>query len=185
MGIPVQRQPRGTGLHPRRFLRLVAGGDTIYLADPDHAVDLVHSKGNVVIHDMVDVLAPFSRGGRRIPDLLEPRPHVSIDPAVRGGEPVVDGTRIPAAEVAALLRDGVRPEQISDYYPGVTPEAAREAADFADYVDSYADAEIWLAPREEEAEACVTRWTSPRSRRGQVRGLFGPLSDTGHNRTAP
>ncbi|MEV7357292.1 MULTISPECIES: DUF433 domain-containing protein [unclassified Kitasatospora] len=122
--------------------RLVAGGDTIYLADPDHAVDLVRSKGNVVIHDMVDVLAPFYRGGRRIPDLLEPRPHVSIDPAVRGGEPVVEGTRIPATEVAALLRDGVPPEQIGDYYPGVTAEAARDAADFADYVDSYEDAEI-------------------------------------------
>ncbi|PYC76903.1 hypothetical protein C7C46_21185 [Streptomyces tateyamensis] len=133
------------GLDEREHLsayRLVAGGDTIYLADPEHAVDLVRSKGNVVIHDMVDVLAPFYRGGRRIPDLLEPRPHVSIDPAVRGGEPVVEGTRIPATEVAALLRDGVPPEQIGDYYPGVTAEAARDAADFADYVDSYEDAEI-------------------------------------------
>lgn len=133
------------GLDEREHLstyRLVAGGDTIYLAEPDHAVDLVHSKGNIVIHDLVDVLAPFYRGGRKIPDLLEPRPHVSIDPAVRGGEPVVGGTRIPAAEVAALLRDGIPPERIGDFYPGVTPEAARDAADFADYVDSYTDAEI-------------------------------------------
>jgi uncharacterized protein (DUF433 family) len=130
------------GLDEREHLsayRLVAGGDTIYLADPDHAVDLVRSKGNLVIVEMVDVLAPFYRGGRRIPDLLEPRPHVSIDPAVRGGEPVVGGTRIPASEVAALLRDGVQPAQIGDYYPGVTPEAALDAADFVDYVDSYAD----------------------------------------------
>ncbi|WP_042415716.1 DUF433 domain-containing protein [Streptacidiphilus anmyonensis] len=133
------------GMDEREHLstyRLVAGGDTIYLADPEHAVDLVHRKGNIVIHDMVDVLAPFYRGGRMIPDLLEPRPHVSINPAVRGGEPVVDGTRIPSAEVAALLRDGVRPEQIADYYPGVSAEAARDAADFANYVDSYTDAEI-------------------------------------------
>ncbi|WP_042366608.1 DUF433 domain-containing protein [Streptacidiphilus neutrinimicus] len=133
------------GLDEREHLstyRLVAGGDTIYLAEPDHAVDLVHSKGNIVIHDLVDVLAPFYRGGRKIPDLLEPRPHVSIDPAVRGGEPVVGGTRIPATEVAALLRDGIPPERIGDFYPGVTPEAARDAADFADYVDSYTDAEI-------------------------------------------
>jgi hypothetical protein len=38
---------------------------------------------------VVDVLAPFYRDGRHIPDLLEPRPHVSVDPAVRGGEPVI------------------------------------------------------------------------------------------------
>jgi uncharacterized protein (DUF433 family)/DNA-binding transcriptional MerR regulator len=133
------------GLDEREHLstyRLVAGSDTIYLADPDHAVDLVRQKGNLVIVEMVDVLAPFYRGGRRIPDLLEPRSHVSIDPAVRGGEPVIGGTRIPATEVAALLRDGVPSEQIGDYYPGVTSAAALDAADFADYVDSYADAEI-------------------------------------------
>jgi uncharacterized protein (DUF433 family) len=117
--------------------RLVAGPDTIYLADSDHAVDLTGSKGNVVIHELVDVLSPFYRDGRHIPDLLEPRPHVSIDPTVRGGEPVIHGTRIPAAEVAALVRDAIPPEEISNYYPGVSAAAARDAADFTEYVDSY------------------------------------------------
>jgi uncharacterized protein (DUF433 family) len=121
--------------------RLVAGPDSIYLADSDHAVDLLRSKGNVVIHELVDVLAPFYRNGRHIPDLLEPRPHVSVDPAVRGGEPVIQGTRIPAAEVAALVRDAIPLEQISDFYPGVSAEAARDAADFTDYVDSYVDSQ--------------------------------------------
>ena len=120
--------------------RLVADRDAIYLADSDHAVDLVRSKGNVVIHEMVNVLAPFYREGRHIPALLEPRPLVSVDPAVRGGEPVIEGTRVPAAEVAALMRDGIAPEQISDFYPSVSAAAARDALDFADYVDSYADA---------------------------------------------
>jgi uncharacterized protein (DUF433 family) len=119
--------------------RLVAGPDTIDLADSDHAVDLLRSKGNVVIHELVDVLAPFYRDGRHIPDLLAPRPHVSVDPAVRGGEPVIQGTRIPASEVAALVRDGIPPDQISDFYPGVNADAARDAADFTDYVDSYTD----------------------------------------------
>ncbi|MCX4686646.1 DUF433 domain-containing protein [Kitasatospora purpeofusca] len=119
--------------------RLVAGDGTIYLADPGHAVDLVRKRGNVVIHEMVDVLRPFYRDGRQIPNLLRPRNHLSVDPLVRGGEPVIEGTRIPASEVAALLRDGIRPESIRDFYPGVTPEAARDAADFTDYVDSYSD----------------------------------------------
>ncbi|MEZ0074825.1 DUF433 domain-containing protein [Planotetraspora sp. GP83] len=116
---------------------LVADGSSIYLAAPDHAVDLVRKKANVVIHEMVDVLQPFYRDGRHIPPLLQPREHVAVDPAVRGGIPVIDGTRVPYDEVAALLRDGVPAERISDYYPSVTPAAARDAVDFADYVDSY------------------------------------------------
>ncbi|MER7207490.1 DUF433 domain-containing protein [Streptosporangium sp. NPDC000239] len=117
--------------------KLVADAGTIYLAASDQAVDLVRRKANVVIHQMVDVLQPFYRDGRHIPSLLQPRPHVTVDPAVRGGVPVIEGTRVPYDEVAALLRDGVPAERISDYYPSVTATAALDAADFAEYVDSY------------------------------------------------
>jgi uncharacterized protein (DUF433 family)/DNA-binding transcriptional MerR regulator len=117
--------------------RLVADGSSIYLVAPDQAIDLVRKKANVVIHEMVDVLRPFYRDGRHIPDLLRPRDHVTVDPAVRGGLPVIEGTRVPYDEVAALLRDGVPADRIPDYYPSVTAAAALEAADFADYVDSY------------------------------------------------
>ncbi|MFD3561923.1 DUF433 domain-containing protein [Streptomyces sp. NPDC058686] len=120
--------------------RLVTDGGTVYLADPDHAVDLIGrkgGKGNLVIHQLVDVLAPFYRNGRHIPDLFSPRPDVAVDPYVRGGEPVIRGTRVPASEVAALIRDGIPPEQIADFFPGVSAEAALEATDFTDYVDSY------------------------------------------------
>lgn len=119
---------------------LVADRDAVYLAQADSAVDLIKG-GNLVIHELVDVLAPFYRDGRHIPDLLSPREHVAVDSSVRGGEPVIQGTRIPAVEVAALVRDGILPEQIGDFYPGVSAEAARDAADFADYVDSYGDSE--------------------------------------------
>ena len=117
--------------------RLVADGTTIYFADAENAVDLVKQRGNVVIHELVDVLEPFYRDGRHIPALLQPRPHLAVDPAVRGGEPVIAGTRIPSAEVAALVRDGVDPDRVILFYPGVTADAARDARDFADYVDSY------------------------------------------------
>lgn len=116
---------------------LVADGSSIYLAAPNQAVDLVRTRGNTVIHEMVDVLRPFYRDGRHIPHLLQPRKHVTVDPAIRGGVPVIEGTRVPYDEVAALLRDGVPPERVSDYYPSVTASAVRDAADFADYVDSY------------------------------------------------
>jgi uncharacterized protein (DUF433 family) len=117
--------------------RLVADGSTIYLADSDHAVDLSRQKGNVVIHEFIEVLQPFYVQGRQIPALLEPREHVQVDPGVRGGEPVISGTRIPYDEVAALLRDGVAAEDIGEFFPQVSPEAARDAYDFASYVDSY------------------------------------------------
>lgn len=116
---------------------LVADGSTIYLVDQEHAVDLVRNAGNVVIHDFIDVLRPFYVQGRQIPALLEPRAHVQVDPDVRGGEPVIAGTRIPYDEVAALLRDGVTAEQVREYFPQVTAAAARDAYDFACYVDSY------------------------------------------------
>ncbi|WP_258534733.1 DUF433 domain-containing protein [Streptomyces sp. PT12] len=128
---------------------LVAGPDTIYLAtiylaEPERAVDLIRG-GNVAIHQLVDVLAPFSQDGRHIPDLLKRRDHLAVDSAVRGGEPVIEGTRIPAAEVAALVRDGVPPDRVSDFYPGVSAAAARDAADVSDYVDSYVDSSRQVA----------------------------------------
>jgi uncharacterized protein (DUF433 family) len=117
--------------------QLVADGSTIYLADSEHAVDLVRQKGNLVIHQFVEVLQPFYVQGRQIPALLEPREHVQVDPAVRGGEPVISGTRIPYDEVAALMRDGVAAEDIGEFFPLVSAAAARDAYDFASYVDSY------------------------------------------------
>lgn len=83
----------------------MADGTTIYLVEPDQATDLIHKTANTVIHQLADVLRPFYRDGRHIPDLLQPREHVTVDPAIRGGVPVIEGTRIPYDEVAALLRD--------------------------------------------------------------------------------
>ncbi|MEU8401599.1 DUF433 domain-containing protein [Nonomuraea sp. NPDC048892] len=55
---------------------------------------------------------------------------------------------MPYDEIAALLRDGVPAERISDYYPSVSATAALDAADFADYVDSY-------EPQGEQREAAA------------------------------
>ena len=97
----------------------------------------LRQRGNLVIHQFVEVLQPFYVQGRQIPALLEPREHVQVDPGVRGGEPVISGTRIPYDEVAALLRDGLAADDIGEFFPEVSPAAARDALDFASYVDSY------------------------------------------------
>lgn len=123
--------------------RLVTDGSTIYLVEQGQATDLVRRKANIVIHEPVEVLRPFYRDGRYIPDLLRPREHVTVDPNVRGGMPVIEGTRVPYDEVASLLRDGVPAERIANFYPSVSAGAARDAADFADYVDSYEPPREW------------------------------------------
>ncbi|GAA0433277.1 hypothetical protein Acor_07310 [Acrocarpospora corrugata] len=128
--------------------QFVTDESTIYLVEPEQAADLVRNRSNLVIYQLVDVLRPFYRDGRHIPDLLRPRDHVTVDPGVRGGIPVIEGARVPYDDVAALLRDGVPPERVSDYYPSVSGKAALDAADFADYVDSY-------EPRKEQREAAA------------------------------
>jgi uncharacterized protein (DUF433 family) len=120
---------------------LVAEGDSIVLVgdrNDDHATDLVKHPGQRVIATIDDILQEFApRAGVVVPHLLRPKQHVSVDPETQGGQPVITGTRVPFDAVAELVEDGVSPEGIADYYPGVTAEAARDAVSFALYVDSY------------------------------------------------
>lgn len=118
--------------------RLVSQGDTILLLDGSAAVDLVHQPGQqVVMATLAEVFAPFdSSSGVRVPDLRRPRPHLRVDPETRSGLPVVDGTRIPYDVVAALVADGLSPSEVAEFYPQVSAAAARDAADFGQYVDA-------------------------------------------------
>lgn len=118
--------------------RLVAEGQTIALVKgPEEAIDLVHRPGHQIVAVMSDVLASFDAGEHHVPALYHPRPTITIDPEIRGGRPVVSGTRVPYELVAELLADGVAAEEISNYYPAVSEVAARDALDFAEYVASY------------------------------------------------
>lgn len=117
--------------------RLVALGDSIVLVDDDgEGLDLVAHPGQRLIVRMVDVLAPFeNRQGLVVPDFLQPRPHIEVNDEILGGMPVIAGTRVPFEEVAGLLRDGVPAARVKEYFPHVSAQAAREAVDYADYVD--------------------------------------------------
>jgi uncharacterized protein (DUF433 family) len=112
---------------------LVADGDSIVLVGDDrHGTDLVQRPGQRVIATMADILQEFApRPGVVVPHLLFPKQHVSVDPETQGGQPVIAGTRIPFDAVAELVEDGVPPEKVADYYPGVTADAARDAVSFA------------------------------------------------------
>ncbi|HKS98055.1 MAG TPA: DUF433 domain-containing protein [Rugosimonospora sp.] len=117
--------------------RLVSQGRrSIALVRDDGAVDLVDKPGqSLTVVNLGDVLQSFPLGDVEVPNLLHPRRRISVDPQVRGGHPVVAGTRVPFELVAGLVRDGVSPARVADFYPSVTAAAARDATDFADYVD--------------------------------------------------
>jgi uncharacterized protein (DUF433 family)/DNA-binding transcriptional MerR regulator len=108
----------------------------------EEAIDLVRQPGQrQLLVVMGDVIEPFPvRPGVVVPHLLRPRTHLSIDPETQGGIPVIAGTRVPYDAVAGLMRGDVPAEKVADYYPAVTAEAARDALDFAMYVDSYGPA---------------------------------------------
>lgn len=132
---------RGLGeAGPLASYRLVSDqrGD-IQLITPDQTVNLGAKPGQLQLIAVIgDVIEPFAvRAGVVVPHLLEPRPFLAVDPETQGGTPVISGTRVPYDAVAGLMRDGVPAERISEYYPSVTAEAARDALNFALYVDSY------------------------------------------------
>jgi uncharacterized protein (DUF433 family)/DNA-binding transcriptional MerR regulator len=111
----------------------------IQLVNGEEAVNLGSRPGQLQLIAVIgDVIEPFAvRAGVLVPHLLRPRPGLSVDPETQGGTPVIAGTRVPYDAVAGLMRDGVAAERIADYYPAVEAPAARDALDFARYVDSY------------------------------------------------
>ncbi len=123
--------------------RLVAvGRDVVWQVSDELALELTRQPGQLVIAAMVDIIAEF-RGpepaARKVVALHDPAPGLEIDPDVRGGYPVIKGTRVPYDVVASLLDDGVAAEDVSHYYPSVSASAALGAAAFARYVDAYRD----------------------------------------------
>lgn len=121
---------------------LVAAANTIVLVEPgktDAVVDLVEQPGAQRLSvTLGDVFAPFENvRGEKVVDLLRPRQHLTVDPEIRAGFPVVEGTRVEYDVVASLVRDGVSPAAVGDFYPSVSAEGATDATDFADEVDRY------------------------------------------------
>jgi uncharacterized protein (DUF433 family) len=88
--------------------------------------DIIVQSGDVLIrvqvkplrNNLVHRLKAFQRGRRRI---------VS-NPAVMGGEPVFEGTRIPLAHVAGLFAKNVPVDEIVEDYPSLVPEDLEFAA---------------------------------------------------------
>lgn len=126
--------------HLSSYKLVAAGKDVVWRISDDVALDLTNNPGNYVIAEMVDILDAFQNANdRTVVPLREPKPGLAVDPDIRGGFPVIEGTRVPYDVVSSLVRDGVAPEEIADYYPSVGAAAAVGATEFAAYVDQYRD----------------------------------------------
>lgn len=126
--------------HLARY-RLIATPTTIVVLTPTgRLMDLERRPGTMLEETLMrDVLQPFETAdGRSVPGLMNPKPHLSVDPGVLGGYPVITGTRVPFDVVAGLAADGYTGADIREMYPSVPAESVRDAAAFAGDVDAVA-----------------------------------------------
>src|SRR4051812_26831266 len=89
--------------------KLSATGTSIVVVTPSGEVlDVDEHRGTIMAEVLLrDVLGGFEReDGRRVPAMASPRDHLSVDPGVLGGYPVVAGTRVPFDVVAGLADEG-------------------------------------------------------------------------------
>lgn len=129
---------RGLNLtdHPSTY-QLVSDGTSVFLLededDEDQATDLLRRNGQLVISSLEDIFKGFEHPGGKgmVVDFLAPRPNLEVNEGRLGGYPTIRGTRVAYDSVASLLADGsVSPEDVGDFYPGVSATAALDAANF-------------------------------------------------------
>lgn len=121
--------------------RLISAKRSILVKTPNgQLLDLGEKPGTILSEVLMrDVLEPFQTStGRSVPALVRPRPHITVDPGILGGYPVLSGTRVPFDAVAALANDDLQPAEIVSIYPSVRDEAIQDALDFAEQVASVA-----------------------------------------------
>lgn len=100
------------------------GGEIVWIPADDPEAEVLASRGGQILLSLDEVWEKLNaqvRDGEVV--ALHPAKHVDIDPDVRGGTPVVSGTRIPTVLVAELVNGGLGPEEIVAMYPLLTVEA--------------------------------------------------------------
>jgi uncharacterized protein (DUF433 family) len=75
-------------------------------------------------------------------------PHIVRQPGVQGGEPIVDGTRVPVRALVVAHRLTPDVAYLATAYPSLTPALIQEALDF--YRDNQAEVDRLI--RENEAD---------------------------------
>lgn len=109
------------------------GTTIVWLSDDGDYIDVVERPGHPGFRVVMEqIFRSFTtEDGRLVPDLSEPAPGVTIDEQVRGGYPVLAGTRLPFDAVASLAEDGLTDDEIFALYPTATHEGIAGARKFA------------------------------------------------------
>lgn len=125
--------------HPASY-RFGTNGKTIYVRTPEGTViDITKTPGNAVDeYTFEELFQPFENfKHQQVVNFERPAPHLRVHPRTLGGFPVVDGTRVPFDVVAQMVDDHtVFVDDIPDYFPRVSVDAARDAVEFGREIDS-------------------------------------------------
>lgn len=106
---------------------LVDPAGTIHLATAPDAE--LPGRQRVLDDDALNLIAPFSVGAARGPNLVAPRPQLRIVPGKLGGSPHVQNTRVESQALSALRDSGLPTATIYELYPSVSEPAIDEALD--------------------------------------------------------
>ncbi|MFC5268312.1 DUF433 domain-containing protein [Kribbella qitaiheensis] len=126
-----------THLSAHKVKALPGGASAVWVTPEGEYVDVLKHPGQGTLKVvMEDLFSAFTTAdGRRVPNLGEPATGVTIDPEVRGGYPVIEGTRIPFHVVAGLRADGMPAEEIAELYPSVSASDVEGAVELAHLID--------------------------------------------------
>jgi uncharacterized protein (DUF433 family) len=134
--------PQGAHISEEQIRALPGGRSAVWISKDGDYVDAVAQPGQSGIRVvMEDVFRSFiTSRGQRVPDLVHPAQGLVIDPAVRGGMPVAEGTRITYDRLASLRHDGLTVNEVRELYPWVSAESVEGATEFANRVEELARA---------------------------------------------
>lgn len=117
--------------HPASY-RFATDGDTIWVEEPGgdgRALDLVKAPGQATVLSFADVFAPFNNfHDQAVVAFTQPAAHVTVRPRRLGGWPTIENTRIGYDTIANLVDgDSITVDDVPEYYPDVSVEAAKSA----------------------------------------------------------
>jgi uncharacterized protein (DUF433 family) len=132
--------PGGAHISAEKIRALPGGKSAVWLSRDGDYVDAVEQPGQPGIRVVIeDIFRSFrTSSGRKVPDLVHPAPGLVIDPEVRGGTPVAEGTRITFDRLAGLRADGLSVAEVRQLYPWVSAESVDGAVEFAVRVEELA-----------------------------------------------
>lgn len=82
-------------------------------------------------------------------------PYIAHDPNVRGGQPVIEGTRIPVATIVRSHQQGMDFDEILVQFPSLEPEHLHAALLY--YFDNRGEVDSLLAESEQPPAGAVER----------------------------